>query len=270
MPDLVTTRTGETLVWIAGRLYDAQEFLGGEPPCAHRRGQDPVPNVASAIAPERLAALAEALARLHLSTSGLQPGYSSPLLPERLRSLEAMAEERRKPLMQAAQTRGTGEDRDIALRWLALVPDALDAALGVAGRLPLGEMSEVLCHADLWRAHVRFEDGYFTGFADFESLVLASPALDLAQLVAHFGGRGNTEAVIQSYGTVAPLTGADEAALVPEMVADLAAEGLWALEELSAGSSGLRPAQEASHRLNLRLLLGPLEQAAATCVRSAR
>jgi hypothetical protein len=68
---------------------------------------------------------------------------------------------------------------------------------------------------------------------------------------------------------VAPLKEGDEASLAPEAVVDLAAEGLWALEEHHGGSSGTSPVYETAHRLDLRLLLGLL-QAADSCTRSAR
>ena len=104
----------------------------------------------------------------------------------------------------------------------------------------------------------------------FESLALASPAVDLAQLVGHFGGYRIAGTVLRSYGAVAPLSEGDEASLAPEVVADLAAEGLWALEALYGESASIRPTQEAAHRLNLGLLLGPLEEATNSCEEPAR
>jgi Ser/Thr protein kinase RdoA (MazF antagonist) len=106
----------------------------------------------------------------------------------------------------------------------------------------------VLCHADLWPAHVRFEGDSFAGFADFESLAFASPAMDLAQLVGHFGGWQTFDPVLGAYGASAPLKKGDIASLAPEAVADLTAEGLWALEALYGRSGDASPAQEATHR----------------------
>ncbi len=272
VPALARTRTGETVVRLAGRLYDAQTLLGGEPLVAQSPGRGSVPNVACGAPPERLAALAEALARFHLSTSGLppEPGYHAPSLAERLRDLQGEARGRREALGRAVRTWGAGEERETARRWLALLPGALDAARKAVERLPPGGTGEVLCHADLWPAHVRFEGGSFAGFADFESLAFASPALDLAQLVGHFGGWEDAGAVLRSYWAVAPLAEGDEASVAPEAVADLAAEGLWALGELYGGPPGTGPVQEAAHRLNLGLLLDPLRAAADSCTGSAR
>lgn len=267
VPALAKTEEGESAVCVAGKLYDAQTLLAGEPLVVQSPGLGPVPNVAMRASSGLLGALARTLACFHLSTSTLSPVpvVSAAPLVGRLRDLEAEASRRYGYLGHAVRARAADEDRRIGLGWLALLPRALGAALEAAERLSPGGTGEVLCHADLWPAHVRFEGDSFTGFTDFESLVFANPALDLAQLLGHFGGWKTAGTVLRSYRTVAPLTEEDEASLAPEAVADLTAEGLWALEALYGERSSISPAQKASHKLNLRLLFSPLEKAAGSC-----
>ena len=54
----------------------------------------------------------------------------------------------------------------------------------------------------------------------------------------------NAEAVLRSYEAVASLKEGGQASLARESVAELAVEGLWALEELYGGSSRTGPVQE--------------------------
>ncbi|MDX5895628.1 hypothetical protein [Rubrobacter radiotolerans] len=54
-------------------------------------------------------------------------------------------------------------------------------------------------------------------------VTFASPAVDLAQLLGHFGGWQAVGAVLTSYAAAAPLGEGDVATLAPEAVADLAA-----------------------------------------------
>jgi Ser/Thr protein kinase RdoA (MazF antagonist) len=269
VPALATTITGDSVASVGGNLYDAQSWLGGEPLGARGTGEGQLPNLACGVSAERLLVLAEALARFHQSTAGLVPlaQYRAPSLTERLRRLEAETSERRAHLLRAVRSRGTDEELETARLWLTLLPRALDAARRSAARVPPDGTSEVLCHADLWPTHVRFESTSFAGFVDFESLAFASPALDLAQLLGHFGGWEAARSVLRSYATAAPIKVGDVMSLAPEVVADLAAEGLWALEGLYGDPSSDRAPQQAknAHWLNLGLLFDPLQKAADSC-----
>ncbi|CAN5598018.1 hypothetical protein BH24ACT22_BH24ACT22_11850 [soil metagenome] len=71
---------------------------------------------------------------------------------------------------------------------------------------------------------------------------------------------------------VAPLKEGDVVSLAPEAVADLATEGLWALEELYGAPSSNRVAQEVknAHWLNLGLLFDTLQKAADSCAKHSR
>jgi Ser/Thr protein kinase RdoA (MazF antagonist) len=144
---------------------------------------------------------------------------------------------------------------------LDLLPRVVEAARGACASPPEeSPRGHTLCHGDLWPAHVHFEGGAFAGFTDFESLCFASPALDLAQMVLHFGGWEIRESVLRAYEEVTPLGEGDRSSLPVEAVADLAGEGYWAMEALyGSASSRTTAAQRTAHSLNLRELLRSLE-----------
>ena len=224
----------------------------------------PGPNEAVRASLGRRLALAEVLAQFHRSASRLrpEPEHEADPLPERLFELSAEVEARRAALAEGARWCARGEERAIALRWLGMLPHAVSTAREVSEKLFGDPGKNVLCHGDLWPAHIHFDDSAFAGFTDFQSLSFASPALDLAQLVAHFGGWAAREDVVRSYERLAPFGERDRAALPLEAVADLAGEGLWSLEALYGEYSGeTTRAQGAAHRSNLRVLVECLEDA---------
>ena len=265
VPKLARTDSGQTIVDIAGRLYDAQALLSGRPLSIQYRDNGPLPNVAVYHLGPGLISLAEALARFHRSTSHLQPEPEREIDPlaERLRKLASEVHVRRVALLDGVRERADGKERETAQRWLDLLPHTLSAAREVSESLLGGSRRAcLLCHGDLWPAHVYFEGDAFVGFVDFESLVFASPALDLAQLVGHFGGWDAREDVLQTYERIVPLQEQCRAALPLEIVADLASEGLWSLQALYDQSpSKTTRAQREAHTLNLGTLLGCLERA---------
>jgi Ser/Thr protein kinase RdoA (MazF antagonist) len=263
VPELAKTVDGETALTLAGRLYDAQEWLAGEPLSTVQPGGVPSPNVVVSPLPARASSLATALARFHRSTTNLRErGESASPLPVRLARLAEEAEIRREALLSDVRARAEGEGLGLALRWLELLPRTI-AAARKASEKPLGTapQNHVVCHGDLWPAHVYFDGDALVGFTDFESLCFAAPALDLAQLVLHFGGWETREDVLRRYEAVAPLDERDRVALALEAVVDLAGEGYWSLEALYGEvSPRTTPTQRAAHALNLRELIGSLEQ----------
>jgi Ser/Thr protein kinase RdoA (MazF antagonist) len=262
VPELAKTENVETVLTLVGRLYDAQEWLAGEPLSGVRSDSEPMPNVVVSLSPARIAGLATALARFHSSTARpYKHGYNANPLSARLTQLTRDVEARHNTLLSNVQVRARGEERDVALRWLGLLP----SAVGYASSDTLPETAPedyVPCHGDLWPAHVHFDGDTFVGFTDFESLCFATPALDLAQTVLHFGGWEIREDVMQSYETIAALNGRNHrATLLVEAVVDLAGEGYWSLEALYGdASSRTTPMQRAAHTLNLRKFIGSLEQ----------
>ena len=265
LPDLASTEHGETFLALADGLYDAQEWLTGRSlagtgPLLEGK---PAPNVVHAVSPARIAVLAAALARLHLSTAHmpLEPANHLSPLPTRLTQLAEATVARRDLLLPAVRTGVEGPERRVALRWLELLPEAVAAACEACGDPPEEpRRGHAVCHGDLWPAHVHFEGYAFVGFADFESLCFGPPALDLAQLVLHFGGWEMREDVLAHYDRVAPLDERDRSLLPLEAVADLAYEGQWALEaSYGAASRRTTATQRTAHALNLRELLVSLE-----------
>ncbi len=265
LPDLARTENGETRVALADGLYDAQEWLAGQPLAgASPLGSEvQVPNVAASVSPARIALLAASLARFHqsLAHTFVEPAYHASPLPARLTGLAEAARAHHESLLPAVRASSEGPGRRVALRWLELLPRALEAARGACGDLPGGShRGYVLCHGDLWPAHAHFRGDAFVGFTDFESLCSGPPALDLAQLVLHFGGWEIRERILGHYERVAPLDERDRSLLPLEAVADLANEGYWALESLyGAAFHRTTAAQRAAHSLNLRELLGSIE-----------
>ncbi len=261
---MAKTAEGETFVWIAGGLHDAQEWLPGVPLSAQRPGVGSVPNLAVGIPVGCLRAISDALAHFHLSTSRLSPGCAPEIEPlgKRLGGLVQAAENSVERLRDGARRHAVGADLTVALRWLELLPRASRIACEAVRDLPEDRALRVLCHADLWPAHVHFDRTAFVGFSDFESLTFAPPVVDLAQLVAHFGGWRIRREVVRTYEDVAPLGELCHAMIPLETIADLVGEGLWSLEALySAASADISDAQQAAHALNLRSLLGCLEGA---------
>ncbi len=93
-------------------------------------------------------------------------------------------------------------------------------------------------------------------------MVFASPALDLAQLVGHFGSWGDRDGVLGAYGRSALLGERCREAFPLELVADLAGEGLWALRALyGQPPAETNPVQRGAHVINLGVLLGCFEEA---------
>ena len=268
LPDLAENEAGETALVLADGLYDAQEWLAGEPLCgANAMGSGgPTPNVVAAVSRAQIASLATSLARFHLSAAHLSPEPADPTSPlsTRLARLAEVAQARHEPLLSAVQARAEGEERRVALRWLELLWRAADAASEAREIFPEGSgRGYTVCHGDLWPAHVHVDGDAFVGFTDFESLSFASPALDLAQLVLHFGGWEIREDVLRSYERVARLGERDRSLLPAEALVDLADEGYWALEELySPTGSRIPKEQRTAHLLNLRELLVSMGQIA--------
>jgi aminoglycoside phosphotransferase (APT) family kinase protein len=273
VPNLASTTAGETVAEVSGRLYDAQEWMAGSPlPTASGWTGEPMPNLVVRSSPRRLRALTQALARLHCA--GVRLAGRPEQKPDHLsRRLDALADEFERhvgPWVRAVLAGNAAENGEVASRWLELLSGALPAAREASEGLPDEDRGTmVVCHGDLWSAHVWFDGEAFVGFTDFESLTFASPALDLAQLVTHFASWESRHDVLKAYEDIAQLQERDLAALPIEAVADLAGEGLWSLSSLYGEAlPSASPAQEAGHRTNLRGLLVSLEQAIGDVKRS--
>ncbi len=261
VPALATTSEGDTVLDLGGRLFDAQEWLAGQPLSGRAIWDMPVPNVVQPLQPGMLASLTAAVARFHRSTAGLEPEHCHENLPllAQLTEVTRDAQARREALLTEVRARAGDHDRRIALRWLELLPTAIALAEATLRDRPVGARgASTLCHGDLWAPHVHFDGTTFVGFTDFENLHLSSPIVDIAHVILHFNGWPARDAVVDAYGKVSSL-GEDEAVLPAAAVTDLAWEGCWSLTQLYGGDHRLRPAQKQAHLTNLRALLGSLE-----------
>lgn len=283
VPALAVTAAGETVVRRDGALFDAQGWLPGLPagggpawPSSPPRGSrrpppaGPVPNGVQPLPPAQLIALATALARFHRSTDDLVATDGAAGLPvaplaEQFAALAA-SEGPDAASLEAGVSRAGGEEGRIARRWLALLPRAVALAGEVLRARPeAANAAAAICHRDLWAPHVFFDGPAFSGFVDFEGLAFSSPALDLAQLVLHFGGWAAREPAIRAYEREAPLEPDDRAVLPAAAILDLAGEADWSLATLYGDDSAQTstPPAGAAHRTNLRRLLRSLESIVA-------
>jgi Ser/Thr protein kinase RdoA (MazF antagonist) len=261
VPRLAVTASGKTLCRLNGSLIDAQEWLEGVPSGPQHKRVEPIPNMVYSLAPLQLTQLAAALASFHLSTDLLLQGEGAEYLPlvHYLAELitETQAHHERLITKITAQAR-TDEAHAIALRWLTLIPEALELAQAVLDSEPEGAYAvNTLCHGDLWPPHVYFVGGEFRGLVDFESLCYSSVALDLAQLILHCGSWYAQERVISTYEMRRALSKADKAVLPAAAALDLASEGYWSLMMLYESEESQLPRE--AHHINLRTLLASLE-----------
>jgi Ser/Thr protein kinase RdoA (MazF antagonist) len=276
VPALAATPEGDTLLALDGAFFEAQGWMAGRPLAGEpldsgaRGGRSTrvLPNRIRTIPLAYLRELAGGLARFHRSTIGLQPAEEAqrlPLLRQMLEAVEEMAD-LQGPLRDAIRARARGVEREIALRWLALLPRAIElAAIALEARLAVAGDASTLCHGDLWPAHVFFADGAFSGFVDFQHLAFSAPAFDLAQLILHFNGWQMRQAALDAYRAELALGSADEAVLPIAAILDLKAEAYWSLTALyHTRDDRLHPACREAHLDNLWVLLAELELVMAT------
>lgn len=246
----------------AGMLFDAQEWIDGEPLSGKSAFDEQVPNVMTSLNSGMLAALTDAVARFHRSTSSLETekGDENKTLRSSVAELARYSETRHGRLASSVEEHAEGEECCVARRWLELLPQALSFAETVMKKHGFGvERAAVVCHGDLWAPHVYFSGADFVGFTDFESLHRGSPVSDLAQLILHFGGWNVRDAILDTYDKLLPLAEEDLATLPVAAAADLAFEGYWSLGLLYKEESALPPREKVAHETNLNLLLDSLE-----------
>ena len=262
VPKLATTREGETLLNLDGRLFDAQEWLPGEPLSGEPVWDASVPNVVHPLRPPLLSSLVRAVARFHGSTVGFDPGREDQggSVLETFAGVGRETEVRREALLTEVLARPETRSRDVALRWLELLPTVVALAESGLRLHPADALAaSTLCHGDLWAPHVHFDGPVFAGLADFEGLHFGSPAFDLAQLILHFNGWSSRDAVLRAYESIRPLETGDVSVLPILAAMDLASEGIWSLGRLYDGRDHLAPIESRAHEANLDALLGSLE-----------
>ncbi len=267
VPGVAETSTGERRDVIAagGRLYDAQGWLPGRP--LGRRVVETAlsgtrVNLPGTLPPVPLQDLIETVARFHVASEPLALRVDAPRAP-----LSAVAAavwrswSGHRERLRAAASRNPPVQRWIRVgeRALPAAGAALEAAPDQWTGMP------VVGHHDLWPAHVLFsrrdDDERLTGLVDVSDLAAGSPLLDLAHLVAHFGGWSPdaAEAALGTYGAIRALT-PEERRLLPAVVAlDLVAEAGWLLVVANERRGREDPPVSSALRTGAEALLASLE-----------
>lgn len=251
VPRLAATADGATLVSVDRSLYDAQSWTPGSPLAP------PTPWGAVGVnriwpIPKYLSGpIAAALATFHLTAVPKRlPPTASRSLSDQLRDvvqhLSHFTSQQRPP---------HGGARIGA--WLALLPQAVELADKLLRAHPAeAQATSVICHGDLWPAHLYAEAGRFGGFIDFECLAYGHPAADLAQLIVHGNGWQGRSAILDPYAQRRPLSRSELAILPATALLDLAGEAIWSLTPLASESR--TPSGSAIHRHNLDAILPSL------------
>ena len=262
VPKLAVTTCGETVLDLNGLLFDAQEWIKGAPLSGKPNFGERTPNVVASPEPGTLANLADALGRFHCSSGSLEheKGDGNTSLHSWVADLRRYSAVEYEHIAAGVEERAEGEERDVARRWLALLPGVLSSAeMFVKEHETIARRTTTICHGDLWASHVYFSGTEFVGFTDFESLHRGSPALDLAQLVLHFGGWEVRDVVLDAYDRVSSLKRENLATLPIAAAVDLAFEGYWSISSLYLGSFSLTRREKSAHEANLKTLLRSLE-----------
>ncbi len=208
LPAPISAPVGGASVALPGGLrYDARSWLPGT--SAVRDPLIPGQPLPAPISIDHVAAAARAVATLHLAGEPIVKRRSLQAVP--LTTLHQqtaiICRQTREELMPLVQS--FPPMREWVRASDRIIPEAADAI----GRLLEGEERRfVIAHAGLWPEHILFVrengDPVVSGLVGWNSAVVTSPLVDLAQLVSRTRGWSYdiTEAVVVNYQRVAPLT----------------------------------------------------------------
>ena len=201
VPGVVPTRSGTTVVEHAGRCWELMRWMPGRA------------DFHAAPSPARLAAAAEALARLHLSWGR----HALPCVaecPGVRRRLDAVRD------LPRIDPFADGLRRELAF-WLPRLPPLL-------ADLPRVALQPVL--RDVWHDHLLYEDDALAGLVDYASMDFDSVAVDLARMLGSLieDDEASWRFALSAYRAVRPLS-ADEERLAHALdrVGVVAALGNW-------------------------------------------
>lgn len=190
VPRLAHAETGESLLLLEDAWFDAQEWLAGGP--AYGLGMQDTnqrtPNTAWNFTPEERRAVVIALAAFHASTETLQPRLRQQHIAEHIMSMLQQMPTQQQLALEARRVTDSPANKMLISQWVDLLPRLTTYLHGQVTANTLIQGASVICHGDLWPDHVYFVVGSFSGFTDFGALTVTSPAVDLAQLILHFGG----------------------------------------------------------------------------------
>jgi Ser/Thr protein kinase RdoA (MazF antagonist) len=256
LPRLACTQTGETLLSHNGVWFEAQEWLTGGPRYQLQMSvvNERIPNTAWNFTTAERQAVTTALATFHASTATLQSASTKSSLHTQMLAIAEQGQSQAPAAVAICHAGSSSEDPMLVARWRSLLPimmNVLQARLTASWEER--DDGNVICHGDLWPDHVYFNSGAFRGFVDFGALAFTTPALDLAQLILHFGGWQSYDEVLAMYTNSRPLSTSDRDIIPIVALFDLVSEGYWSLGQLCNDST---PAHEqAAHRHNLRFFL---------------
>ncbi|MFN8590729.1 MAG: aminoglycoside phosphotransferase family protein [Thermomicrobiales bacterium] len=193
--------SNETVLRIGTRLFDAQDWLPGQPPPRAEtfwpEANDRI-DLPAALPVPLFAQVIAAIAIVHGSTTTLaaQPGVpAAPIaaLPDIVRQAQAR---------QLASLRARAPREPAIQRWLATGERLLAAAEPViVDATATGALPVAAVHLDLWPSHVLRSEDSITGLLGWERAVAGSPLLDLSQAIVRLRGWSEeaVEAAIGAY-----------------------------------------------------------------------
>lgn len=268
---LTTHDTPADAVRLDGHLYDAQQWLPGDPvegaeiawPTPDARIDVPV-----VMPHEVFTQVITTLGRLHAASEGLATTKGAPSAALGLLPGAVEAAQRR----QASSLRSRARFEPAIQRWLATGERLLSTATPVIEQATeQGHLSTTVLHLGMWPAHVLLRDGQVSGLLGWERAAVGSPLLDLAQATLRL--RGWTEDAVETtvgyYSDVRDLTPA-ERRLFPAVAAlDVVATTGRLLEQTFLTGSDERPPLPLRSAVEMmirsmnaveRTLLGPVER----------
>ena len=175
IPVPVATRSGESFVQVAGRLWQVEPWLPGRSDYAQRATRT------------RLCAAMTKLAQFHIAAASLDTRSDrkvSPGLPERLALINQIQQGDRQQLEHRLRSPfGSDPLREQALEVLALFPRAATAVAEQIHQAEPALLPLQPCIRDIWHGNVLFYEDDVTGFVDFGSMRPETVAADVARLL---------------------------------------------------------------------------------------
>ena len=265
-PAVATTADGATSIVSAGRLFDAQSWLPGEPvaPNPEFRLSDgrwiPVPAV---LDDPGLTRVCQAVAIAHQATVPLAASSTQAPLAELLAAVDEAWK------LQRGVLRPLATATPAVRRWLAIGERALPAAETAIAAASPDPATNVMCHLGLWPAHVIApagqQDAPGVGLIGWEHCGVGSALIDLAQVISRFRGwtAGSAELALAAYSEFRALRPEERRLLPAVATLDLvAASGHMLIAAYGGRPGGTRP--PTGLREGARQLLDSLDVATTT------
>jgi Ser/Thr protein kinase RdoA (MazF antagonist) len=200
VPDVLRTRDGQTVVELAGRVWDLTTWMPGTADFHQHPSA------------ERVRAACLALARLHGVWARFTTADRCPAVLRRLKAVMQWEELRRQGWRPVFPKRCVDPVQPWAERAWDLVLRHMEGLTNPLFPFAVMMVPTHECLCDIWHDHVLFRGSEVSGVVDYGSLKRDHPAVDLARLLGSLVG-DNKEwwAVgLQSYRKVRPLQAWEE------------------------------------------------------------